>query len=150
LTDLERLIALEDIRLLRTRYSRLLDAHRWGELDDVLDPDATLDLSPAAETLRGSGSNHSKPIVGRDQIIEFMNERYSSRKQLLHIATIPEIYFDDDEHARGIWRQETFIKESTPDHSGCGIAYGTVYDQYVKRASKWWITSIRVTLDMLM
>ena len=37
ITGVERLLALEEIKLLRTRWSRLVDELRWSELDQVPD-----------------------------------------------------------------------------------------------------------------
>ena len=74
---------------------------------------------------------------------------FSQFRKILHIVTIPEIEFQDAEHATGVWRQETYVKENRPDLPGTGIAYATVYDTYRKQGGIWLFTSVRVQLDLI-
>jgi len=147
--SLEWLVALEEIRMLRTRYSRLIDAHKWEGLAEVLAPDCRMDLSQAAAFL-GATDADNRRAEGRAEIISFLNASFSSAKMTLHIATLPEIEFDGDDRAHGIWRQETYVKEACPELPGCGIAYGTVWDEYVRLDRRWYIQSVTVGLDMVM
>lgn len=142
----ERLLALEDIRLLRAQYGRFIDSHQFARLADVLTENAVLDMSPTGKVL---GANIA-PIHGREQIISMMEKFFSSLEKLLHIVTNPEIAFEDGEHATGIWRQETFIKENRPDIPGTGITHATVFDTYRKEGGRWFIASVRVDIDLVL
>ena len=42
--DIEKLLAIEEIKLLRHRWSRLVDEGSWGQIAQLLAPDAELDL----------------------------------------------------------------------------------------------------------
>ncbi|MET0370651.1 MAG: nuclear transport factor 2 family protein [Sphingobium sp.] len=147
---IERLLALEEIRLLRARYSQAIDAKRWSDLENILSPDAVLDLSPAAETLLSAGRVQTAAITGRTQILLYLEDRFRHSTKRLHIATMPQIEFEGSTRAKGVWRQETYIGEAVPDHQGTGIAYGFVHDEYRKIDGIWLISSVKVTLDLIL
>lgn len=142
---LDRLLALEDIKQLRAIYCRTIDSHDWPRLATILTDDFLLDMSPTGEVL----GTEVKPVSGKANVMALFEQGFEQLTKLLHIVTIPEIEFQDGEHATGIWRQETFIKENRPDIPGTGIAYATVWDTYRKEAGKWLIASVRVKLDLV-
>jgi hypothetical protein len=143
---LERLLAIEDIKLLRAKYCRSIDSHDFDRLHDVLTRDFVLDMSPTGKVL----GTEVPVISGRDMVIGMFHASFAPLKMLLHIVTIPEIEFQDDRHATGVWRQETFIKENRPDLPGLGLAYATVFDTYRKESEGWRIASVRVELDIVL
>lgn len=147
MTDLERLVALEDIKLLRAKYCYFIDNHLWSRFSEIMTEDAVLDMSDPTEKLN---NRTLEPIVGRDRIIGLMDAVFTDLRQLLHIVTMPQIEFERPDFATGIWRQETFVNELRPDAPGTGIAYGTVFDSYEKKDGSWWIKSVRVQLDLVM
>ena len=141
---LDRLLALEDIKLLRARYCRSIDSHDFARLGTILTGDFLLDMSPTGQVL----GSEVQPVQGRDNVLQLMEQGFSRLSKLLHIVTIPEIEFQDGEHATGVWRQETYIKENRPDLPGTGIAYATVFDTYRKEEGRWLISSVRVEIDL--
>ena len=143
---LDRLLAIEDIKLLRAKYCRRIDSHRFAELAEILTEDFVLDMSPTGKVL----GTEVQPLQGRDMIIAMMEQNFAPLKMLLHIVTIPEIEFQDAEHATGVWRQETFIKETRPDLPGSGLAYASVYDTYRKDGGRWLIASVLVELEVML
>ena len=146
LNGLDRLLAIEDIKLLRAKYCRSIDSHDFDRLRTVLTEDFLLDMSPTGNVL----GSEVAPIAGRETVIGMMNKAFAPMKMLLHIVTIPEIEFQDENHATGVWRQETFIKETRPDLPGLGLAYATVFDTYRKEPEGWRIASVRVELDIVL
>jgi hypothetical protein len=143
---LERLLAIEDIKQLRAKYCRSIDSHDFDRLGEVLTEDFVLDMSPTGKVL---GSD--VPVIsGRDSVIGMFHSAFAPLRMLLHIVTIPEIEFQDETHATGVWRQETFIKENRPDLPGLGLAYATVFDTYRKETEGWRIASVRVELDIVL
>ena len=143
---LDRLLALEDIKLLRAKYCRSIDSHDFARLRDIITEDFLLDMSPTGKVL----GQPVEPVHGRDAVMALMEQGFSQLRMLLHIVTIPEIEFQNDSHATGVWRQETFVKETRPDLPGTGIAYATVFDTYRKEAGRWLIASVRVELDVVL
>ncbi len=143
---LERLLAIEAIKTLRAKYCRSIDRHDFDRLRGVLTEDFLLDMSPTGKVL----GSEVAPISGRDTVIGMMHKAFAPLEMLLHIVTIPEIGFQDAAHATGVWRQETFIKETRPDLPGLGLAYATVFDAYRREAEGWRIASVRVELDIVL
>jgi hypothetical protein len=143
---LERLLAIEDIKTLRAKYCRSIDSHNFDRLREVLTEDFLLDMSPTGKVL----GSEVQPIEGRETVIGMMHKAFAPMKMLLHIVTIPEIEFQDEARATGVWRQETFIKETRPELPGLGLAYATVFDTYRKEAEGWRIASVRVELDIVL
>lgn len=150
MNDLERLVALEDIRLLRAKYCRYIDSGAFERLREIMVPHIVLDLSQTGEMLGAAEAGSIAPVHGLDNVVGYLNEHFTRLKMRLHIVTIPEIDFTDDEHATGIWRQETYVKEGRTDIPGSGIAFCTVYDRYEKVDGKWLIAAVRVELEMIM
>lgn len=144
---LERLLALEDIRLLRAIYCRSVDSRDWPRMASILTGDFVLDMSQTAEFMGGA---RIEPVSGKANVMDMFEMGFSQLGKLLHIVTIPEIEFQDGEHATGVWRQETYVKETRPDLPGTGIAYATVYDTYRKEGGQWLISSVRVQLDLIL
>lgn len=144
MTDLERLLALEDIRLLRHRYCRFIDSHQFARLIEVLTPDARLDMTEATRGLGLAGV----AVEGIGRIVPLL-AGYADGAMFLHLALNPEIEFQSDTAATGIWRQETYLKAAQPTLPGCGIGYATIHDSYRKTPDGWRIASVRVVLDMV-
>ena len=143
---LERLLVIEDIKQLRAKYCRSIDSHAFDRLSEVLTEDFVLDMSPTGKVL----GSEVPVISGRDSVIGMFHTAFAPLRMLLHIVTIPEIEFQDETHATGVWRQETFIKENRPDLPGLGLAYATVFDTYRKETEGWRIASVRVELDIVL
>jgi SnoaL-like domain len=141
---LDRLLALEDIRLLRAKYCRYIDSHKFDRLIEVLSEDFVLDMSPVNKVLGG----HAEPIIGRDKVIEYMNARYRTLSKLLHIATIPIIEFSDTDNAIGFWRQETIVNQWDAGVPAA-IAYATAMDSYRRVGGEWLISSVRLEIDIV-
>jgi ketosteroid isomerase-like protein len=142
---LEYLIALEQIKQLRAAYCRCVDSHDWPRMATILTDDFLLDMSPTGKVL----GTEVQPVAGKANVMAMFEQGFSQLTKLLHIVTIPEIAFQDGEHASGVWRQETFVKESRPDLPGTGIAYATVRDTYRKEQGRWLIASVWVEIDLV-
>ena len=112
----------------------------------ILTDDFVLDMSQVQSIM---GGPEIAPVVGKANVMEMFEKGFSQFRKILHIVTIPEIEFQDAEHATGVWRQETYVKENRPDLPGTGIAYATVYDTYRKQGGIWLFTSVRVQLDLI-
>lgn len=145
----ERLLALEEIKLLRTRWSRLVDELRWSELDQVLTHDAVLDLGETSSLPHKQGSPAAEPVRGAGGICRYLADRMGGIPQQLHIVSLPEIEFQSDTDATGVWRQESFVQQAAGRDGRCGLAYGTIHDTYRKVGGRWLISTMRVSVDLL-
>jgi len=147
MTPLERLLAIDEIKGLRARWSKLVDELRLQELKSVLADDAVLDISSTA-TLAGKGLEFPA-VHGAQAVCDFLEERLSSEKRQVHIATMPEIHIESDTEARGDWRQESFIPAQSRDGK-VGIGFGTCEDTYRKIGGRWLIQTMKVRVDQVL
>jgi SnoaL-like domain len=149
MTGVERLLALEEIKLLRTRWSRLVDELRWSELDQVLTEDAVLDLSGTSQLPHKQGLPKPQPVHGARRICQYLEQRNGHIPEQLHIVSLPEIEFQSDTEATGVWRQESFVKQAVGVDGKCGIAYGTIHDTYRKVDGHWLMHTMQVSVDLI-
>ena len=102
MTDVERLIAVEEIKQLKARYYRCMDTKQWSGWEEVFTADATMDVSEE----QPPGSTERMPIVkGRDNIIPFVSKVLEG-VVTVHHGHMPEIEITSDTTARGIWSME--------------------------------------------
>ena len=87
MTDLERLLAIEEIKLLRHRWSRFVDEGSWAEIAGLLAPDAELDLT----STRGAQGEDGKCGLGfgtiRDSYVK-IGERWLMRTMGVSVELI--------------------------------------------------------------
>jgi SnoaL-like domain len=93
-SDLERLIAIEDIKYLMARYARFIDNRLYDQFRETLAPDCVF------EDLDGPGTGMTrgnKAIV--DKIRSIVGERRGN-----HSITMPEIDITSPTGAKAFWR----------------------------------------------
>jgi hypothetical protein len=140
MTPIERLLAIEEIKVLRARWCRYVDERRWERIESLLAPDAVLDLSAATSGLRS--------VDGANAIRAFVESRYGADPKLVHLNMMPEIDIHSETEASAVWRQESYV--GAHRQSTVGIGYGTVHDQYVRPAGQWLIKRIQLTMDVIL
>lgn len=125
LSDLERLIAIEEIKKLKGQRIRAMDEKRWDEYESLHVPDHV------SETYGGG-----EPAVGAKENVERL------KKVLGHITSVhhahqPEITITSADTAEGIWAMEDmlFWKQGAEDHWLHG--YGYYHERYRKNADGW-------------
>lgn len=128
MTEIEQLLAREDIKLLKARRDRAVDTKDWGLYlslhapDHVSHNDGFDRWNSAAEMI----ANVSK-LLGPD-------------KTTVHHSHTPEITFDSDTAARGIWAMEDLIFDAA-SHELLIHGFGFYHETYEKRDSQWLFTS---------
>ena len=146
MTDLEKLLAIEEIKLLRHRWSRFVDEGSWAEIAGLLAPDAELDLT---STRRASGQD-IEPIKGAEAICLWLEESVGRIPDQLHVVTMPEITFLSDSKAEAIWRQQSFIPGAQGKDGKCGLGFGTIKDSYVKVSGRWLMRTMGVSVELIL
>ena len=142
-TDLERLIAIENIRTLQSRYVRYADSKDWDALAGCFLPDASFiphDLQGKPQVI----------MAGRDAIKERVSTSVGNGTALHHLLSY-EIEVDSSTRARGVWAMEDWIDRSNDDSStgasppfktmhGCGHYHAT----YEKVGGVWFIADLKL------
>jgi hypothetical protein len=138
MNDIERLIAIEDIKQLKARYFYHYDNKNWDSWrDEVWAPDACLEVPEM-----------NARIEPREAMIEWVIGTTADQVSVHHGHT-PIIEFTSDTTATGIWAMEDLIWRSK-DHPLPGGAnyvhgWGHYHERYVKLDIGWRILSTRLS-----
>lgn len=124
LTDIERLVAIEEIRNLKARRIRAMDEKRWADYEAMHAADHVSETY-GSESVVGARPNAEK-------LAQVLNGVTS-----VHHAHTPEITITSATTATGVWAMEDmlFWKHGGADHWLHG--YGHYHERYRKEADGW-------------
>jgi SnoaL-like domain len=122
MNSLDELIAIEEIKKLKGRYQRALDAGKWDEFANCLAEDFTV-----WET------GLSEPVVGREAVLKQTRQSFKNYGGWKHHVLLPDIEILSDTTAKGVWTITSFE--------------GIYEDEYVKIDGKWRVRKTSVTLS---
>ncbi len=123
--EVERLVAIEEIKKLKGRYQRALDAGRWDEFELCL----TEDFSVFEDGL-------SERIHGRDTVLDATRRGFEVRREQggwKHHMILPDIEITSQTTARGTWTLTAFD--------------GWYEDRYAKEDGRWKVQWTHVHLS---
>lgn len=131
-TDLERLVAIEDIKNLKARRIRALDEKRWSEYEAMHAEDHVSDTY-GDEPAVGAKANAQKVAQALADITS------------VHHAHTPEIVINSSDTASAVWAMEDmlFWKQGDEDHWLHG--YGHYHERYRKGPNGWQFVYRRLT-----
>jgi Zn-finger nucleic acid-binding protein len=148
MTDLERLVAIEDIRNLQSRYVRYADLKDWQALAGLFLPGASfipygMDGAPVAT------------MTGRDEIANTISASVGAGSALHHLFSY-EIEIDSPTKARGVWAMEDWLDRTNDNSSTGAIASfktmhgsGHYHAVYEKVDGAWFIADLKQTRTKL-
>lgn len=97
MSDMDWLVALEEIRQLRARRDRYVDAHDWDAYEALHAPDHVSDH-------RGGLDGVASAWTSAAEMIENLrSNRVMNEGVTVHHSYDPEIIFETPTKARGIW-----------------------------------------------
>jgi len=127
---LQRLTAIEEIKLLKARYFRYVDQQNWDALRSLFWEDAHFET--------GVGD-----FEGVEPFITTLQE-YLAGGRTFHLGHMPEIDVLDETEATGVWtlfdRVEVPADRTRPSFQG----YARYWDVYRRRQREWRIASLRI------
>jgi len=129
-----RLVAIEEVKLLRARYCRFIDMKLWDDLRPLLHEEIILDLA---------SSNGKPPIVGRDAFVDYVGGRFADEPSL-HLNFLPEIEIVSPAEASAIWAQEHFLYPMWVKGERHSHGYGWSEDRYEKVGGGWQVRSVKL------
>jgi hypothetical protein len=132
ISAIDRLIATEEVKLLRARYCRFIDMKLWDDLRPILHDDIMLDLS---------ASNGKPPIVGRNEFVLYVSNRFSDEPSL-HLNFLPEVEIVSPTEATAIWAQEHFLFPMWVEGEKHSHGYAWSSDRYLKVDGQWQVRSV--------
>ena len=137
MTDLERLVAIEAINTLFARRLRYMDTGQWHLYAGLHMPDAVSETFPGAT-----------PIVGADAIAAAIRDYMTggiAPVTSVHHAHTPEIDFQSDEEATGIWPMEDHLWWSHAGREEWLHGYGHYRERYRRIDGTWRIAHRRLS-----
>ena len=128
MTDVEQLLALEEIKKLKAQRDRACDTKDW-----------VLYRSLHADDHVSHNYGHER-WESADIMIENVKALLDKGMTTVHHSHTPEITFDTATKAKGIWGMEDLIFNSETDEL-LVHGFGYYYETYEKRDGKWLFTS---------
>ena len=155
MTDIERLLAIEDIKQLKARYFRGLDTKDWDLYAGVFTDDAEIDVRGSADSNQDGnaggdsksaidGFNDEAVIIGGKAMAAFV-ARITVGTTTAHHGHMPEIDVLSPSTAKGIWAMEDRLWQPPGAPARLMHGWGHYHETYEKRHGRWFITSMRIT-----
>lgn len=134
--DLQKLLALEEIKALKARYFRCVDTKDWAGFEAVFAPDAQFDISDDVPGCIISGAakireTASVPLTGCVSV---------------HHGHCPEITLTSDTTATGIWPMEDMLRWDEGANAPIrGLhGYGHYHESYQRIDGTWVIKNLKL------
>lgn len=134
--NLQKLLALEEIKALKARYFRFVDTKDWDGFEGLFAPDAIFDISDDVPGCIITGAakireTASVPLTGCISV---------------HHGHCPEIQFTSDTTAKGIWAMEDKLRWETgsPMPIRTLHGYGHYFETYERIDGRWCIKALKL------
>jgi hypothetical protein len=150
MNDLEKLLAIEEIKQLKARYFRSIDTKSFEELRTVFTPDGVFDFGAALrDPINGNpeGVPEAPPIVGLENIIGAIGAALATGQSAHHGHT-PEIEILSETTAKALWPMEDVVINDSVNFRGYGH-----YDETYEKLDEGWriktslLTRLRVIIE---
>ncbi len=140
MTDVERLLAIEEIKRLFARRIRAMDTKDWALYDTCHAPDATLD---SFSTLPVEHRPPESIARGKATILAMIQKVVDGKVKVttVHHAHMPEIEITSPTTAKGIWAMEDLLwwqNGAVEEHLH---GWGHYHETYEKIDGAWFIKS---------
>lgn len=134
MTDIEKLLAIHEISLLKARYFRFVDTKDWEGLRGLFTPDALIFYPEARDA--------PDP---RDVAIPFIVEALKDAVTVHH-GHMPEIEILSATEARAVWAMEDLVHRASGALPGAqSHGFGHYHEEYVWRGEGWLIHRLTLT-----
>lgn len=132
MSDIDRLLAIEDVKLLKARRDRAVDTKDWDTYLSLHAPD------------HQSHNDGFPAWMSADEMIANIRRILDETRITVHQSHTPEITFESSTRAYGIWAMEDniFWKQNGEDHWLHG--FGFYHETYESRDGRWVFTRRRL------
>jgi hypothetical protein len=144
--DIARLAAIEEIKVAKGRYLRLIDTRDYDALTDVLTVDMSFDATDAIRVTPVGGEPEGplgQVVSGRDAVIAFFRESLAGVTSTHH-GHCHEVTIDSDTEAHGIVAMEDELR-ALDRKTRYTHGMGHYHERYRLEDGRWKIASIRLT-----
>ncbi len=141
-----KLLAIEEIRMLKARYFRHMDMREWDLMAEVFCKDVRFDCSEGGGSrgLDGVWRGDIMPITeGRDNLMAWISGSFATTTSAHH-GHAHEIWLDSETEAHGIVAMEDWILDA--DRKTLLInAAGHYHEKYRIEDGQWRIAEVKLT-----
>ncbi len=134
--DVERLVAIEEIRRLKARYFRCMDTKDWDGFRDVFAPDGEMDMR--------SEAGEAGLVRGPQAIADFVRGSVDA-VETAHHGHMSEIDVTSPTTATGVWAMEDVLRWPPGAPFGSMHGWGHYHETYVRLDGAWLIQTLRLT-----
>ncbi|GAA4591941.1 nuclear transport factor 2 family protein [Planotetraspora phitsanulokensis] len=128
---LRRLRDVEEIKQLKARYFRHVDAKDWDACRELFTADARIDIGGTVRTL--------------DEFVS-VTRAWLGDAVSVHSGSMPEIEITGPDEATGIWSMHDYIAFPDDGHAPRGMhGYGHYHERYRRVDGRWRIHTTRLT-----
>jgi hypothetical protein len=128
--SLQRLLDIEEIKQLKARYFRLLDAKEWDAWRQLFTEDARFEVPMPGD------------LSTRDSFVEVVKSNLADARTAHH-GHMPEIEILNTTTARGTWALADYVELAPVDNQRAGIrGYGHYHERYRKDDGRWRISEL--------
>jgi len=138
MTDIESLVAIEQIKNLKARYFRCMDTKDWAGFQAVFAPDATADFT------REGGDRSRSSATGAANVTKLIKDLVAPALTIHH-GHMPEIELTSATTARGIWAMEDLIWWPEGSRRKTLHGFGHYHETYEKIDGRWFIKTLRLS-----
>lgn len=128
MAPLEELLAREEIKLLKARRDRACDTKDW---------DLYLSLHAPDHVSHNDGFDRWNSA---QEMIDNVRALLGENRRTVHHSHTPEITFESDTRAKGIWAMEDLIFDAASEELLIH-GFGHYHETYEKREGRWLFTS---------
>ncbi len=144
MTDVETLLAIEEIRKLKAAYFRCMDTKAWDELAGLFTADATFDVRGALEMPKSEREYALEPIVkGREAIVDYVRTGLTPLVSVHH-GHMPEITISSPTRASAIWPMDDLLVPPSGGPFRIFRGYGHYRETYAREGTTWRIATLQL------
>ena len=143
MSDTEKLLALEELRILKARYFRFVDGKRWSEWGALFEPNVLARFHHAGQIME---------FKGREALVDTVS-RFLQPALTIHHGHTPELELLSPTAASGNWVMQDWLywPEGThPDGVRCILGWGHYEETYCKASGAWRIATLTLTRSRLL
>ncbi len=145
LSEIERLVAIEEIKRLVAKRIRCMDTKNWEEYPSTHAPDMVLDsFGNLPADLKPNSAAGAGTAMGRDAVTAAVRKLVDPLTTVHHAHT-PEIDILSPATARGLWAMEDRLSWQNGDKIEEAHGWGHYHETYVKIDGRLMIKSRKLT-----
>jgi hypothetical protein len=144
MTDVEKLLVLEDIRRLKAAYFRCMDTKDWDDFPGLFTQDATFDVRGALEMPKSEDAYADEPVItGRAAILDYVRNGLTPLTSAHH-GHMPEIEIISPVAATGVWAMSDILVLPAGGPFRVFRGYGQYRETYVREGGEWRIATLKL------